>query len=205
MDPATLLRNAKSTIDGTEALHFTLTSENAKGSGLVLSGGEGDARRKPDAFTGTLTVTLAGAPLTVRIVSVGGTFYAQEPFATHYKVATPQQYGFGDPTVLLNPDKGLSSLLVQAKNPQLGDQTRYQGEALQQVKAQLPGQLVANLLVSADPSQDVSAVFGIDPSNNQLRTVDLVGPFFAKGENATFHLVLADYGENVTITPPPTG
>jgi hypothetical protein len=62
---------------------------------------------------------------------------------------------------------------------------------------------VAALLTSADPSKSVAATFGIDTSNNQLRRVVLTGPFISKGTDTTYTLVLTNYGENVSVTPPP--
>jgi hypothetical protein len=198
-----LLKQAKATIDGASSLHFTLSSENVRGSGLLLTGGDGDAKR-PDSFSGTLAVSTGGVPISIPIVSVGGKFYAQLPLQTRYSIASPAQYGFGDPAQLLDPNNGLSSLLTEARNPKVGDSTRRNGEELQEVSAALPGPRVSALLVSADPSRDVQAVFRINLDTNQTRQVDLIGPFFAKDHDSTFHLVLDKYGENVSITAPPT-
>lgn len=169
---------------------------------MILTGAEGDAKR-PSAFSGTLHISASGAPLTVNIVSIGGTFYAELPFTTTYKVAKPSDYGFGDPALFLDPDRGLSSLLTQAKSPHLGDQKRLNGEELQLVECSLPGDRIASLLTSADPNRDVQAVFWINPSNHETREVDLTGPFLAKGLDTTYHLVLTNYGQNVTVTAPP--
>ena len=53
---------------------------------------------------------------------------------------------------------------------------RLNGESLQQVDATLPGSLLAALLVDAEPSKPVSAVFSIDTGSYQVREVDLTGP-----------------------------
>src|SRR5438132_2981224 len=41
-DANTLLRQAKATVDAAGSAHFKLTSSNVKGSGPLISGGEGD-------------------------------------------------------------------------------------------------------------------------------------------------------------------
>lgn len=189
-------------MDGTSALHFTLTSENAQASGVVLTGAEGDAKR-PAAFSGTLDVSVGPLASSVEIVSVGGTFWASSLLSGgRFKVDQPSKYGFGDPALLLDKDNGLSSLLIEAKNPQLGDQKRLNGEQLQLVTCTLPGARIGQLLTSADPSRDVRATFWINPDSHELREVDLTGPFVAKDHDTTYHLVLTNYGENVTVTPP---
>jgi lipoprotein LprG len=200
---ATLLQRAKATFDQTTAFHIQLTSQNAAGSGTMLTAAQGDAVR-PDGFSGTLSIENSGFTLQVKVVSTGGNFYVQLPFTDDYTKASPSQYGFGDPGQLLNPSTGISTLLSSARQPTLGSSIRLNGELLQQVDATLPGQLVASLLVDAQPSTPVSAVFGIDTADNQVREVDLTGPIFEAGHQSTFHLVLNKYGENVSVSPPPT-
>ena len=198
---ATLLQRAKATFDQTTAFHFQLSSQNTPGTGLELTAAEGDALR-PDGFTGTLTVEDAGLPLAIKVVSTGGGFYVQLPFSDDFSEANPSEYGFADPGQLLNPNSGVSTLLTAAESPSIGSSTRYNGESLQQVDATLPGKEVASLLVDAEPSQPVTVVFSIDTSTYQVREVDLTGPLFEAGHQSTFHVVLDDYGENVSITPP---
>jgi lipoprotein LprG len=200
---ATLLQKAKATFDQTTSFHFQLSSQNTPGIGLELTAAQGDALR-PDGFTGTLTIEDAGLPLAIKVVSTGGKFYVELPFTDDFSTANPSQYGFADPGQLLNPDTGVSSLLTAAESPSVGGSTRYNGESLQQVDATLPGKEVASLLVDAQPSQPVTAVFSIDTSTYQVREVDLTGPLFEAGHQSTFHVVLDNYGENVSITPPAT-
>lgn len=203
VDPHTLLQQAKLTIDATPAVHFTLTSSGASGSGTIITGGEGDAHR-PDQFRGTLSVTQSGFAVKVNILSVGGQFLVQLPFTASYQATDPSQYGFGNPATLLDPDKGLSSLLVHPLSASDAGRDRFNGEELDEVDVSLPGAQVAALLTSADKSQAVQGRIGIDASNHQIRRVVLTGPFFQKGRDSTFTLVLDSYGENVTITPPPS-
>jgi lipoprotein LprG len=200
-DAGALLRQAKASIDSTRTLHFHLSSSNVQGSGPLITGGEGDAQR-PAGFAGTLDVGVAGLAVGLQVVSVDGTFYVKLPTASAFSVADPSKYGFGDPGKLLDPASGLSSLLLQCRAASVAGTDRYNGEELDEVSCRLPGTRVASLLASADPSQAVSATFGIDPDNHQVRRVVLTGPFFSKTAKSTFTVVLDDYGENVTVTPP---
>jgi len=202
--PTALLRHAKQAVDGASSAHFQLRSSGAVGSGTALIGGEGDIKR-PDGFHGTLQVSASGFDVEVPVVSVGGAFYARDPLTGRWTKTNPASYGFGDPAQLASPQHGLSSLLLLCQSPTLKDDDRYNGAQLHEVGCALPGHAVAALLTSAAPSQPVAATFGIDAVSGQLRRVVLNGPFYNATSPSTFTLVVVNYGENVSITPPPSG
>ncbi|SHF92005.1 LppX_LprAFG lipoprotein [Geodermatophilus nigrescens] len=199
-----LLQRAKTTLDETSSLHFVLTSEGAPTTGTALTGGEGDVLR-PASFEGTLQVLAAGSSLDLAVVSVDGTVYAQLPFTSGYSEVDPAQFGFGDPGALLDPDTGISQLLAEADSAQLGEERRVDGEVVREVTAELPGELVEQVLTSADPAQPVQARFSVAPDSGELRRAELTGPFYASGQDATFTIELSDPGADVEITAPPVG
>lgn len=199
-----LLKTTKGVLDGTPSFHFVLSSANATGSGAQLTGGSGDMKR-PDSMSGMLQVSIFGLALSVPVVSAGGTFSVKLPTGSGFTPANPAQYGFADPAKLIDPNTGLSSLLLKCQSPQVESDDRYNGEALHEIGCTLPGRAVAALLTSADPSKNVAATFGIDTSTNQLRRVVLTGPFISASTDTTYTLVLTNYGENVTVTPPASG
>jgi hypothetical protein len=197
-----LLTKAKGVLDSTNSFHFTLSSSNVTGSGPLLTGGSGDMKR-PASMHGTLQVAISGFSIGVPVVSVGGVFSVMLPTSPGFTTANPGDYGFADPAKLIDPTHGLSSLLLDCQSPQVESDDRYNGEALHEIGCTLPGADVAALLTSADKSKTVAATFGIDTSTSQLRRVVLTGPFVSASTNSTYTLILANYGENVTITPPP--
>jgi lipoprotein LprG len=201
---ADLLARAKTTLDDASSAHFVLDSEGAPEEGTLLVGGEGDIAR-PASFDGTLEVRALGSTLDLEVVSVDGTVYAQLPFTSSYSVVDPGQFGFGDPGALLDPDTGISQLLAKAESVELGEERRVDGEVVREVTAKLPGDLVEDILTSADPDTPVDALFSIAVDSGELRRAELTGPFFTAGENATFVLQLSDFGADVEITAPPTG
>jgi lipoprotein LprG len=201
---ADLLAKAKKTLDAADSAHFVLTSDGAPNTGTLLVGGTGDIKR-PSSFQGTLKVQTSGTTADLKVVSVGGTVYAQLPFLPTYSVIDPAQFGFGDPGALLDPDTGISQLLAKADNAENGDEKRVDGEVVQEVTADLPGQLVADLLTSQDPSQTVKADFLIATDSGELRRAELTGPFFTAEDDGTYTLELSDFGADVQITAPPTG
>lgn len=200
--PDQLLRDARASIDNARAVHFTLTSQGAQGGGTLVTGGSGDARR-PQGFSGTLDVVALGLPFAIGIVSVNGVLYARTPLSSGYTRVDPSSYGFGDPSRLLDPTQGLSSLLTACSGARFAPSDRLAGELLDEVTCSMPGDRVAHLLTSADPSVPVRATVGVTDGGHQLRRVTLTGPFFARGHDSTFTVVLDRYGENVSITQPP--
>ncbi|RZU30932.1 LppX_LprAFG lipoprotein [Blastococcus saxobsidens] len=201
---ADLLGRAKEHLDETSSAHFVLDSEGAPSSGTALVGGEGDIAR-PASFEGTLQVVALGSKVDLQVVSVDGTVYAELPFADGFSVIEPAQFGIGDPGALLDPETGISQLLAEAQSAELGEERRVDGEVVREVTAELPGDLVEQILTSKDPSQAVRARFSVATESGELRRAELTGPFFAAGENATYTLELSDFGADVDITAPPTG
>lgn len=171
---------------------------------MYISGGGGDAKR-PDAFAGSFQVATNGILVPIQVVSIGGVFRARLALGGAYERVDPQKYGFSDPGKLIDPNVGLSSLLSHAKTAAMNDRDRLSGEELYEISITLPGDLVKNLLTSADPATDVRGTVGIDVDDHQVRRVVLTGPFFARGRDSTYTVTLTDYAESVTVTPPPGG
>jgi lipoprotein LprG len=201
--PADLLSRARTTLDGADSVHFVLDSDNAPTTGTALIGGEGDFQR-PTSFSGTLQVLTGGNTVGLKVISVEGTVYVQLPFVPSYSVVDPAQFGLSDPGALLDPETGISQLLAKAENVKGGDEKRVDGEVVQEVTADLPGDLVQQVLSSKDPSKPVQARFSIATDSGQLRRAVLTGPFFDATNDATYTIELSDFGEDVDITAPPT-
>jgi LppX_LprAFG lipoprotein len=199
-----LLAKARSTLDAARTLHFRLTSTGAPSAGTALTGGEGDVAR-PASFQGTLKATVSGIPAGLKVVSVGGTVYAQLPLSPGYQVVDPSSFGFGNPGALLDPKTGISQLLTAAEGAKLGDRKRVDGEVVREVTATLPGDLVQRLLTSKDPAKDVRATMSVADGSGQLRQVELTGPFFSAQSNGSYTLQLTRYGADVSITAPAVG
>ena len=199
-----LLARAKTTLDDASSAHFVLDSEGAPESGTLLVGGEGDLAR-PSSFEGTLKVLALGSSLDLAVVSVDGTVYAQLPFTSTFSVVDPAAVRLRRPGRLLDPETGISQLLGSAESAALGEERRVDGEVVREVTAELPGDLVEQMLTSADPSTPVQAPFSIATETGELRRAELTGPFYTAGADATFTVDLSDFGADVEITAPPVG
>lgn len=199
-----LLATAKAKLDQASSAHVTVTSKNVPETGTALLGGEGVAAR-PDQFEGSLDVFFAGTSASVDVVSTDGKVYAKLPFATGFAITDPAQFGFADPGAFLNPDTGLSSLLVETDDAAVAGERRVGGEVVAEIETSIPGTVIERLLASADPTAPVEATFLVVKTSGELRQAVVTGPFFQKGTDSTFTITLDRYGEKVDISAPSTG
>ena len=102
--------------------------------------------------------------------------------------------------MFFDPATGISALLPQTGDPKDDGQTRSGQEVLTKISGTLPGSRVEELFHLGDGTGTFTVSYGITDTD-QLRTATLKGPFFP-GVEATYLLVLTDYGAPVEITRP---
>ena len=166
-----------------------------------ITGGQGDLAR-PDSLQGSFMVSISGFNASVKVVSKGGVFEAQLPFQSKYTKTNPASFGLTDPAQLLDPNHGLSNLLIIGTGARSSGQERIGGELLDEVTTTVPGTSIP-VLPDANPAQPVTLVAAIDPRTFQVRQISLTGPFTSATSNSTFVVTLTNYNEAVTITLPP--
>lgn len=205
-NPSTLLSNAKSTLDKAATVHFHLDNGgvaiNAPGAYIVT--GDGDAKR-PDEFVGKIEASVAGLLVPVDVLSYGGTFYVQLPFSSTWDKTDPGNYGFNDPAQIIDPQHGMSTILVNPEHVQLLARDRLNGEELEEVKGSVAGSKISVFVQTADPSKSVDVQFGIAVNTHELRRVKLSNLYLPGDPTPTsYTIVLTNYGEGLTVTPPPS-
>lgn len=203
MAAATLLSRARTTINAADAVHFAVTSTDLPTSGTVLTSGQGDLAR-PDQLSGDFRIAVDGLPTTVSIIETGGKFYVKLPFAAKYQLSDPNKFGFGDPANVIDPDHGMSHLLTLVSGAKASGHTRVNGETLETITGTVPGSAVAQFLPDTTPSKPVDLELAINTSSNQVRQVQVTGPFVSSTTQSTYRIALTKYNESVHITAPPT-
>jgi lipoprotein LprG len=196
-DPATVVKQAKTTLDAADTVRVQLTS---KGAAATLRSAKGEIKR-PDGFVGTLGASVAGISVDVPAVSDGGHFYAKLPLSLSYTAIDPSTLGFNDPATLLNPTTGLSTLLTAATSLENGKSVRVGGEVADTITGQLSAAQVTKLL-PLHGTAAVQATFEIIAKTHQPRQIVLTGNFATATALTTYTLTLDDYGAAVTITLP---
>ena len=202
--PATVLTRAKAALDTTSSVHFTLTSQNVPAGNNRLVSGSGVASHPPAAFQGKLSILFGGATVSIEVISVGGVVYAKLPFSATFQKTDPAKFGLTDPAILVESGKGITRMLAETTEAKRGDDVRIGKEVAEQITGNVPGAVVDELLSDADPATPVRATFYIVKDTGQLRRADLTAPFHEKGTMSTYALTLDHYGEQVTISAPPT-
>ena len=202
-DPAAVLDAAAASFRDADSVHVEITSAGVpEGGGAALLSGTGDAQR-PDAFTGTLRVRVLGQTADVDVLGTGGTLYAQLPFSSGLTEVDPVALGVPDPGELVARDGGVGRLVEAVVEPVAGEPVRADGEVLDVVTGQLQGELVADELLLADPSQPVDVSVQVVRESGELRVLELTGPFYDAAVDSTYTVTLTDYDVPVTVPPPP--
>lgn len=202
-EAATLLSDAKKTIDDAASVHVVLTGRDLPDNAQTLVSGDGVATHTP-AFKGKLTVRSNGAPIDAQVVSVGSKVYAKLSFTPSYIELPPSQLaglGAPDPAVLLDPTKGLSSILTAVKDPKVKGESREGSKVLTEVTGSIPGTALQGIFPKAPADEDFQGSFKIDKDAKQLVSATITGPFY-EGATSSYDVTLDKYGEAVEITKP---
>ena len=202
-DPVALLTEVKKTIDEAASVHLVITGRDLPDSGQVLASGDGVATHAP-AFKGKLTVRAAGAPIDAEVVAVGSKVYAKLPFTPSFIELPPSQLaglGAPDPAVLLDPAKGLTSVLPTLKDPKIKGETREGSKVLTEVTGAVQGKTLQGIFPKAPADQDFPSTFKIDKDTKQLVSATITGPYY-DGATSSYDITLDKYGEQVVITKP---
>ena len=202
-DSVALLTDAKKTIDEAASVHIVLAGRDLPDSAQTLASGDGVATHAP-AFKGKLTVRAAGAPIDAEVVAVGGKVYAKLPFTPKFMELPPSQLaglGAPDPSILLDPNKGLAAVLPTLKNPAVKGETRDGSKVLTEITGAVQGKTLQGIFPKAPADADFPSTFKIDKDTKQLVSATITGPFY-DGATSSYDITLDKYGEQVAITKP---
>lgn len=200
LTPAERLAAAKKQIDDAKTVHIVLTSKDvpSNASGPTAADGWGF---HPPAFKGTFTVSVKGITGDAQLTALDGEVWAKLPLVPGTNKINPQTFGMPDPAMLLSPDTGLTTWLTATTNPTAGSQTRVGSEVLDTVTGQLPGRKVTDMLVIGDPNASFTATYKLTEAN-QLRAVEIAGPFYGAGTSSTYAVTFDGYNAPQTISKP---
>ena len=202
-DPVAMLTAAKKSIDDAASVHIVLTGRDLPDNAQTLASGDGVATHAP-AFKGKLTVRTAGSPIDADVVAVGSKVYAKLPFTPGFIELPPSQLaslGAPDPAILLDPAKGLTSVLPTVKDAKVTGESREGAKVLTEITGSVQGKSLRGIFPKAPADQDFPSTFKIDKDAKQLVSATITGPFYA-GATSSYDITLDKYGEQVEITKP---
>jgi lipoprotein LprG len=198
--PSSVMTTAKKKFDDASSVHIALSTQSTPSKGNGVLGATGDVTHDP-AFEGNVKVVLGGLTATVPITATGGKVYAKLPLQTKYAVIKPSEYGAPDPASFADPDKGLSSLLTQIDGLKKGKQSRDGDQILTTYTGTLPGDVVKQIIPSADSGSTYKTKVGVDAKGYATK-VSITGPFFADGKDVTYDVAFSKYDKGVKISAP---
>jgi lipoprotein LprG len=202
-DPAKLqarLASAKKTLDAAETITLSLATGKLPSGVTGLLSAKGKGNHSP-AFDGKVTVETGGTSLGADVIAVGGKVYAKTSFSPVFLSIDPASLKAPDPASLLDPENGISQILVKTTAVRDGGQSRDGSDVLTTIKGKLPGSLVRGIIPSASADKTFDVTYRLDDSD-VLRDATLKGPFYPGGDAVSYTVKLATSDTAVVIKAP---
>ncbi|MER6947715.1 LppX_LprAFG lipoprotein [Nonomuraea sp. NPDC000554] len=156
-----------------------------KADGRLTAAGDGD---------GTITIDLPlGGLQEITFALVGDTVHFRGPTGGFQKMTRKDLAQIYDPSLILDPGKGLAHLLASATDPRV----EAEEDGAYRVATTFSGQVLGTLVPGV--TQGVNATVWVDTASSRLTKVSL--PL----QDGTVTVTLRDYDVPVTVTPPPAG
>lgn len=202
-DPAKLqarLATAKKSLDAAETITISLATKKLPSGVTGLLSAKGKGNRSP-AFDGKVTVLTGGTSLGADVIAVNGKVYAKTSFAPVFLTIDPASLKAPDPASLLAKDTGITQILVKTDKVTDGGKSRDGADVLTTIKGTLPGSVVREIIPSAAADESFTVAYRLD-DKNVLRDATLKGPFYPKGGDVAYTVILRTSDTAVTIEPP---
>jgi len=200
--PEEVLAQAKVELDETSGVRLSLSTEDERPDGDFLRSADGVITDAP-AFQGTAGGRFLGFDAEdIEVRSVDGDFYVNAPIIG-WDTYDPAELCAPDPALLLDPDTGVSNVLVAATDVEAGEQRRAADDnsvIVTPYTAAVPGDAVAAILPCA-PGDSFAATFTVN-EEGRLRAAELTGEFFSGGGEITYTIAVTEYGVTQEITAP---
>ncbi|MFG1702002.1 LppX_LprAFG lipoprotein [Nonomuraea sp. M3C6] len=185
-----LMKKAAEAMKAVKSASFSITTEGKpkvpvkKADGRLTATGDAD---------GTLTIDLLGTLQEISFALVGDTVHFKGPTGGFQKMTRDQLAQFYDPSVILEPTKGISQLLASGTDPKVEG---VEGGSYR-VATTFPGQVVGQIIPGV--TQGVSGKVWLDRATSRLTKASL--PL----QDGSVTVSFSDYDAPVTITPPAAG
>ncbi|TYB54218.1 LppX_LprAFG lipoprotein [Nonomuraea sp. PA05] len=182
-----LMKKASEAMKTVKSAGFSITTEGSpqvpvkKADGRLTAEGDAD---------GTLTIDLLGTLQEVSFALVGETVHFKGPTGGFQQMTRAQLAQFYDPSVILEPTKGIAHLLASATNPKVEGVE----DGSYRVATTFPSGVVSSIVPGV--TQDVNGKVWIDQATSRLTKASL--PM----QGGTVTVAVSDYDAPVTITPP---
>jgi lipoprotein LprG len=185
-----LMKKAAESMKTVKSASFSISTDGEpnvpvkKADGRLTAAGDAD---------GTITISILGNLQEVTFAVVGDTVHFKGPTGGFQQMTRQQLAQFYDPSVILQPAKGVANLLSTATEPKVEgvESGSYR------VATTFPGKAIGQIIPGV--TQDVAGKVWVDQASSRLTKASL--PL----RNGTVTVSISDYDAPVTVTPPPAG
>lgn len=198
--PSAAMTTAKVAFDKATTVRLELSTDDKPDGGNAVLGASGVLTRQP-AFDGEVKVLFAGAAVSVPVKAVDGKVFAKLPLTPRFAEIDPAEFGVPDPAGLIDPETGISALLLELKDLKSDGQRRDGKLTLSEYSGTLPGSLIKAIIPSAAEGSKFKTSVGVDDSGRPL-TVTATGDFFDDGSSVTYEITLSDYDTPASVEAP---
>jgi lipoprotein LprG len=186
------LPSAAAAMAEVESVHFELTVDGTV-DGLAVKGADGVVTKSGEA-EGTGTITALGMDVEVEYVIIGETAYVKGVTGGYQEIPVGDELLPYDPTVLLDPDRGIAALLTAVESATPQDTETVDGVDAYRYEVVFDPAAFAEFLPAAGDWNTATVWF----DQEHLRVVKAE---FAQGD-ATVTLTFDQYDEPVEIVAP---
>lgn len=191
-DGSTLLTDSAEAMRGVMTTRFSLEVAG-EDTGLPVQAAEGQLDQEGSA-EGTATVEQFGQLVELEFVLVGETLYVKGATGDYQELPASLAGTVYDPSVILDPDRGIAAVLASGMNPRTEAREAVAGVDAYRVRATFPGAALSEVVPGLE--QDTEGQVWIAVEGNRM----VQATFPVTGGSVT--VALSDFDAPVDITAP---
>jgi lipoprotein LprG len=197
-DAASMLSDAAAATGAITSAHFTVQA-NGDVPGLSVQNLDGDLSKTggpSGSAKGTGKLSVAGQLVEVEFVLVNSSLYIKGPTAGFQKIPASLGASLYDPSAVLDPNRGISKVLSNMRNPKTEGKEDVSGTPTYKVSGTIAKDVLAGLLPGLQSDADITFWLREDGKHLPVKAS-------AKLPNsASVDVTLSDVDKPVTVTPP---
>lgn len=196
---ATLLQDSAAAMKSVTSVHFTITV-NGTLPGVPIQNAQGDLNAQGQA-TGTAKISEFGEFLQVDFVLVDKTFYLKGATGGYQKVPASIAGSLFDPSVILDPDKGVANVVGNVRNASTQDSETVNGTDCYKITGTVAKNVVAAIVPGID--SDVATTLWVATAGNHLPVqAEFDVPGAGGSQGAKVDVTISNVNAPVTVTAP---
>lgn len=196
---SSLLSDSGAAMRQVTSVHFGITV-NGTLSSVPIQNAEGDLNAQGQA-KGTAKVSELGQFVQVDFVLVNKTFYLKGATGGYQRIPAAFAGALFDPSVILDPNRGVAKLLTSVRNPSTQAQESVNGTDSYRITGMVDKATVAAIVPGVD--NDVTATVWVASSGQHLPVkAEFDVPGQGGGQGAKIDVSISNVNAPVTVTAP---